>query len=118
MEVTMIHGNMKNISLSLSSFERVITEGKLYVDKTRMIENFINCPSEVQLIARQRRLGKSLNMDMLGCFLTDKDDKRHLFKGLYIENSPVWEKVNSAPVFYFDFKILTEKTFKNTLYYS
>ena len=112
----MIHGNINNISLSLSSFERLIVEGKLYVDKTRMIENFLNFPSEVQLVARQRRLGKSMNMDMLGCFLTDKEDKRHLFKGLYIENSPVWEKANSAPVFFFDFKILNARSYKEMLF--
>ena len=56
---SMIRGSMNNISLSSSSIERMITEGKLYVDKTHMIENFLNCPSEVQLIARQRRLGKA-----------------------------------------------------------
>ena len=95
----MIYGNINNVCLSTSSFERIITENKLYVDKTRMIEKFLNYPSTVQLIARQRRLGKSMNMDMLGCFLTDKEDKRHLFKGLYIEKSPVWGKANSAPVF-------------------
>ena len=114
----MIRGSISNICLGLSSFERMITEGKLYVDKTRMIENFLNCPTLVQLIARQRRLGKSMNMDMLGCFLTDKKDMRHLFKGLYIENSPVWGKANSAPVFYFDFRILTKETYKRTLYYT
>ena len=81
----MIRGDVKNISLSSSSFGRMITEGRLYVDKTRMIEHFLNCGSEVQLVARQRRLGKSLNMDMLRCFLTDREDNRHLFKGLYIE---------------------------------
>ena len=112
----MIRGNIKNISLSTSSFEQVITEGKLYVDKTRMIENFLNNPSEVQLIVRQRRLGKSMNMDMLGCFLTDKEDMRHLFKGLYVEKSPVWEQVSSTPVFYFDFKELTEGTYMTVLY--
>ena len=112
----MIHGNINKINLSVSSFERLISEGMLYVDKTRMIENFLNCSSTVQLIARQRRLGKSMNMDMLGCFLTDKDDKRHLFKGLYVENSTVWEKANSAPVFYFDFKILNKDTYKEMLY--
>ena len=34
----MIHGSISNICLGSSSFERLITEGKLYVDKTRMIE--------------------------------------------------------------------------------
>ena len=104
----MIHGNINNICLSLSSFERLRTEDKLYVDKTRMIENFLNSSSAVQLIARQRRLGKSMNMDMLRCFLTDKEDLRHLFEGLYIETSPVWEMAHSSPAFYFDFKALTE----------
>ena len=113
----MIHGNINNISLSQSSFERIITDGKLYVDKTRVIEHFLSSPSEVQLVARQRRLGKSMNMDTIGCFLTDKKDNRHLFKGLYIEKSPVWDKAYSAPVFYFDLKILDEHTFKETLYF-
>ena len=112
----MIRGHIDKIDLSSSSFERIITEEKLYVDKTRMIENFLNNPSVVQLIARQRRLGKTMNMDMLGCFLTDKEDKRHLFKGLYIENSQVWEKANSAPVFIFDFKILNKEVYKEMLY--
>ena len=61
----MVRGSIDNICISTSSFEKVITEGKLYVDKTRMIENFLKNPAQVQLIARQRRLGKSMNMDML-----------------------------------------------------
>ena len=100
----MVIGDIKRIDLSTSSFERMITSECLYVDKTRMIENFLNEGSCVQLVTRQRRLGKSLNMNMLRCFLTDKTDYRHLFKGLYIENSSIWGKANSAPVFYFDFK--------------
>ena len=112
----MIRGSINNICLGTSSFERMIAEGKLYIDKTRMIENFLNCSTLVQLVARQRRLGKSMNMDMLRCFLTDKEDNRHLFNGLYIEKSPVWEKANSAPAFYFDFKTLTKESYKKTLY--
>jgi hypothetical protein len=111
----MIIGDINKISLSSSSFERMIAEGRLYIDKTRMIENFLNSESEVQLIARQRRLGKSLNMDMLRCFLTDKNDLRHLFKGLYIESSSVWGKANSAPVFYFDFKNLMQNTYREQI---
>ena len=108
----MIFGDVKKIDLSVSSFERMIINGNLYVDKTRLIENFLNEPSSVQLVARQRRLGKSLNMDMLRCFLTDKKDYRHLFKDLYIEKSSMWEKINSAPVFYFDFKGLNIESYK------
>ena len=111
----MVTGNINKINLSGSSFEHMITDGNLYIDKTRMIERFLNEASDVQLIARQRRLGKSLNMDMLQCFLTDKSDNRRLFKGLYIEKSPVWEQANSAPAFYFDFKGLDVKTYKTQI---
>jgi len=60
-------------------------------------------------------MGKSLNMDMIRCFLTDKEDLRGLFKGMYIETSPVWEKANSAPVFYFDFKELNAASFRKQI---
>jgi hypothetical protein len=113
----MIIGDIKKINLSISSFERMISNGCLYVDKTKLIENFLNTQSDVQLVARQRRLGKSLNMDMLRCFLTDKTDNRRLFKGLYIESSPVWEMANSAPVFYFDFKRLNAKDYARGIFY-
>ncbi|MCL1997995.1 MAG: AAA family ATPase, partial [Turicibacter sp.] len=113
----MIIGDVKKIDLSTSLFEQIITDGSLYVDKTRMIEHFLNDSSRVHLITRHRRLGKSLNMDMLKCFLTDRADFRYLFKGLYIENSPVWEKANSAPVFYFDFRLLNPKTYKKTIFF-
>ena len=103
----MFVGSLKKINLSTSLFERLITRGQFYVDKTRFIEHFLDEASDVQLITRQRRLGKSLNMDTLRCFLTDQVDNRHLFKGLYIEKSHVWREANSTPVFMFDFKKLT-----------
>jgi len=55
----MIVGSINKIDLSISSFERMITEGNLYVDKTRLIENFLNSASSVHLVVRQRRFGKS-----------------------------------------------------------
>ena len=109
-------GSIEKINLNTSSFERLITNGHFYVDKTKMIEHFLTSSCDVSLVARQRRLGKSLNMDMLRVFLTDKEDFRHLFKGLYIENSPVWEMANSAPVFCFDFKSLQSDNVKISIY--
>ena len=113
----MIKGSIKNIDLGSSLFRDIIERGCFYVDKTRFIENFLNSFTTVSLVARQRRLGKSLNMDMLRLFLTDKEDARPLYKGLYIESSPVWDKANSAPVFCFDFKDLSEQTYKSNLYF-
>ena len=108
----MILGNLNKINLSTSFFERMITDGCLYVDKTQFVENFLNTSSDVLLITRQRRLGKSLNMDTLRCFLSSQKDYRHLFEGTYIRTSPVWEKAHSAPTFVFDFKNLSQTKFK------
>ena len=56
----MIIGDINNINRSTSFFEKMIVDGHLYVDKTRMIEHFLTVPDSVQLIARQRRLGADL----------------------------------------------------------
>ncbi|MDR1537064.1 MAG: ATP-binding protein [Clostridiales bacterium] len=111
----MVVGDIHEVNLSTSSFEKIITENRLYVDKSKFIENFLNTPSDAQIIARQRRLGKSMNMSMLRCFLTDQKDNRRLFDRLYIRNSPVWPQANSSPVFYFDFKDLGPTLFKSQI---
>ena len=38
-----------------------------------------------------------------------------MFKGLYIESSPVWEMAHSSPVFYFDFKDLDPGAYKSQI---
>jgi hypothetical protein len=53
---------------------------------------------------------------MLRCFLTQEEDHRALFHGLYIENSPVWKEAHSYPVFYFDFKFLKPNNYKVQIY--
>ncbi|MCL1998231.1 MAG: ATP-binding protein [Turicibacter sp.] len=111
----MVIGNIKKIDLGTSSFERVIANDNFYVDKTRLIEHFLNDSSQVHLITRHRRLGKSLNMSMLRHFLTDAVDYRHLFKGLYVEGSSVWGKANSASVFNFEFKNLSAEDYKGQI---
>ncbi len=111
----MITGNIKRIDLGQSSFENLINDNNLYIDKSRFIENFLNESNSVQLVVRQRRLGKSLNIDMLRVFLTDLQDTRHLFKDLYIESSSVWNEINTSPVFLFDFKNLNAKTYTDQI---
>jgi hypothetical protein len=112
----MIIGDVKKIDLGTQSFEQIIRDDNLYVDKSRFIEHVLNNPNQVLLIARHRRLGKSLNMDMLRCFLTQEEDHRALFKSLYIENSPVWKEAHAHPVFYFDFKGLKADNYQTQIY--
>lgn len=46
-------------------FRRLRENNAYYVDKTLMIQAFIEMQDEVALIARPRRFGKTLNMTML-----------------------------------------------------
>jgi hypothetical protein len=111
----MFVGNTNKVNLGTSSFEELITHGALYVDKSRFIEHFLGEETKVQIIARQRRLGKSLNMNMLRCFLTDQTDCRPLFENLAIRQSSVWEMVHSAPIFLLSFKDLQASLFESNI---
>jgi hypothetical protein len=57
-------------------------------------------------------MGKSLNMNTLATFLDCKQDTAHLFKGLYIESSPEFGKVNKYPVIYLSFNDLKPDDYK------
>ena len=96
-------GDRNNIDVSSSRFSDFINNGNLYVDKTAFIEHVLKDRSKVLLFTRPRRMGKSLNMDTLATFLDCKQDTAHLFKGLYIENSPKFTELNQYPVVYLDF---------------
>jgi hypothetical protein len=114
-----IFGNRARIDLGSSDFRQFIEYGNLYIDKTRFIEHVVRDASSVLLITRPRRSGKSLNFDTLRTFLDCRQDTRGLFKGLYIENSEVYEKANKHPVIFLNLKKLTvegyKKQFLNTL---
>ena len=99
-----VFGDRKKIDLGSSQFRRFIENGTLYVDKTRFIEHVLEEASSVMLFTRPRRTGKSLNLDMLKTFLDCKQDTKELFKGLYIERSAAFVKINSHPVIYLNFR--------------
>ena len=110
-----VFGDKKRIDLSSSEFREFITKGHLYVDKTGFIEHVLNEASKIMLFTRPRRTGKSLNLDMLRTFLDCKLDTKGLFKGLYIEGSPVFGQINSSPVIYMNFKVLLANGYKREL---
>jgi len=108
--------NGYRIDLSGSNFKHFIEDGVLYVDKTLFIEHFIDDPSVVLLIARPRRMGKSLNMNMLASFLDVKAESAALFSGLKIESRPCFkEHLNRYPVIYMDFRLLLAEDYRQAL---
>ncbi|MDR1540479.1 MAG: AAA family ATPase [Clostridiales bacterium] len=104
-------GDLSKIDLTTSNFPKIIRDSRLFVDKSLFIEHFLRNTQDVQIIARPRRLGKSMNMMMLYCFLTDGEDCRPLFENLAIRQSPVWEKAHGSPAFLFDFKGLNAREY-------
>ena len=58
----------KSLPIGVSDFRKVIENGHYYVDKSKMIEDLLSEGSEVVLLTRPRRFGKTLNMSMLKYF--------------------------------------------------
>ncbi|MDR1536643.1 MAG: ATP-binding protein [Clostridiales bacterium] len=108
-------GDLSRIDLTTSDFSLVIENNLLFVDKSLFIEHFLNETQQVQIIARPRRLGKSMNLLMLHCFLTDSVDYRPLFGNLAIRQSPVWGKAHGSPSFMLDFKGLNAALYKRQI---
>ena len=86
---------MKSIATDNYDFERLITDGYAYVDKTDMLWKLANGRSgTLFFISRPRRFGKSL---MLSTFKYLFQGKKNLFKGLKIEKKK-WDWSQTYPV--------------------
>ncbi|MDE7466093.1 MAG: ATP-binding protein [Muribaculaceae bacterium] len=82
--------------IGIQTFEKIIEEGFIYVDKTRFIAELIR-QNGYYFLSRPRRFGKSLLLSTLHAYF---DGKRELFKGLYLDSADVdWEP---TPVLHFD----------------
>ena len=76
---------MKKLPFSVSSFEMMIRDDYLYVDKTRTIYELIEA-KRFYFLSRPRRFGKSLLVSTLKSLFLGQ---RELFKGLWIEASAI-----------------------------
>jgi hypothetical protein len=97
---------MKKIPIGVEDFKKIIEENYYYVDKTNLIEKIVKDGAEVKLFTRPRRFGKTLNMSTLKYFfdIKEREKNRELFKGLYIENSPVFSEQGKYPVIFISMK--------------
>jgi hypothetical protein len=76
---------MKNLTTSVYTFEKLIEGCYSYIDKTEYIWNLIKEPYGIYFLSRPRRFGKSLTLSTLKAVF---QNKKHLFKGLALENKP------------------------------
>ena len=116
---------MKKLEQGISDFRKFITEGCYFVDKSHLIAHLIDHPSEVHLITRPRRFGKTLNLSMIRYFFEalppDKESANPpnaaLFEGLSITEHPRFgEFMGQYPVIHLSFKNVKGTTGKATLH--
>ncbi len=72
---------MKKITTNKFTFEDVIKDGNVYVDKTDLLANLASENRGQYFISRPRRFGKSLMLSTLKCIF---EGRRELFEGLKI----------------------------------
>ena len=84
----------KPLPTGVDNFEKLITRGYYFVDKTLLIKELLDKKGDVNLFTRPGRFGKTLNMSMVQYFFEDarkddgtKMDNRLLFDGLSIMES-------------------------------
>ena len=82
--------------IGIQSFERIIKEGYVYVDKTDMVYQLTR--GSIYFLSRPRRFGKSLLVSTLENYYLGK---KELFKGLKID--ALEKEWKTYPVFHLDF---------------
>ena len=107
----------KRIPIGISNFEKLITNNYYFVDKSLFIKEVFVNTSEVTLIPRPRRFGKTLNLSMLQYFFEnryDKKEKKYLFDNLNIsKEKDVMEHQGKYPVIYITFKEVKKLDWSN-----
>ena len=85
----MIDKTLKNLPVGIQTFEKIVEQDRLYVDKTEYILKMLKLSNYI-FLSRPRRFGKSLLVSTLQAYFEGRKD---LFKGLYIYNAEKdWEQ--------------------------
>ena len=108
----------EKIGIGTSDFRKLRTLKYYYIDKSMYIKDIIDNASEVALITRPRRFGKTLNMSMLRYYFDcDVKDSKELFEGLKImeQGEKYTSKLGKYPCIYLTFKDLGESTYDNMI---
>lgn len=66
---------MKKLPIGRSDFKDLIEEKFFFVDKSLFIKDIIEEASQITLLPRPRRFGKTLNLSMLRYFFEKPDEK-------------------------------------------
>ena len=109
---------MKGIGIGVSDFKMLRVRDNYFIDKSLFIKNILDNQSNVALITRPRRFGKTLNMSMLRYFLDcNKKDTSVLFEGLKImeQGEEYTSKLGAYPCIYITLKDVRGKNYDNMM---
>jgi len=67
--------------IGVDDFKAVHERDLYYIDKSMLIKDILDDGAEVNLIARPRRFGKTLNLSMLRYFFEKTEESRRIFSG-------------------------------------
>lgn len=101
--------NQKGLPLSVTSFEKMVKENYIYVDKTKELSHIVTKLGPF-LLSRPRRFGKSTLVDTLDCFFSGK---KELFKDTYIGKNNLCSN-KSYKVLRFNFSLIRDKANNET----
>ena len=105
----------RTVSVGTQSFSQIREEGSFLIDKTMLIKDWWDNKDSVTLIARPRRFGKTLNMNMLECFFsTEYSGRADLFEGMDIWGYEEFRNLQGTyPVISLSFSEVKDKNYKD-----
>ena len=106
----------KTVAIGVQSYSDLIENKYFYVDITSFIKEWWESGDSVTLITRPRRFGKTLNMNMLECFFSNKYEGRgDLFEGLEIWEDEKYRRIQGTyPVIFLSFAGVKQTSYEKT----
>ena len=106
----------RTIGIGVQDYEKIIKNNYFYIDKTAFIKEWWESGDDVTLITRPRRFGKTLNLNMLDYFFSNRHSNRaDLFEGLSIWKEEKYRQLQGTyPVINLSFANIKEDNFSST----
>ena len=107
---------MRKLPNGTSSYEKIVRENRIYVDKTMYIEKIENLSDSSIMFLRPRKFGKTLFTNTLECYydILKKDELETLFSNTYIGKNPTKLK-NSYHILRFNFSGIDTSCIEETI---
>ncbi len=93
----------KALPIGIKNYRKLKEDDYYSIDKSLIIKEFLDRKTEVTLITRPRRFGKTLNMSMMAEFFDITKDSKELFKDTKIMKTEYASILNQYPTVFISF---------------